>query len=127
MITELAFDINRVTFCLAPDDLMKLDIVPEQKLEPVSHRADQQPALTYLAGLGRYSNPDEIVFDPFAGLFTVPYMAVKLGRRGWGNELNPLYWENGVKYCRDAEMQRSMPSLFDDVVTADAYELEAVA
>lgn len=55
MITELAFDINRVTFCLPTEDLMKLDIVPEQKLEPVSHRADQQPALTYLAGLGRSS------------------------------------------------------------------------
>jgi len=75
----------------------------------------------------RYSNPDEIVFDPFAGLFTVPYMAVKLSRRGWGNELNPLYWENGVKYCRDAEMQRSMPTLFDEVPTEDAYELEEVA
>lgn len=76
----------------------------------------------------RYSNPDEVIFDPFAGLFTVPYMAVKLGRRGWGNELNPLYWENGVKYCRDAEMQRSMPTLFDDVEpTEDVYELDEVA
>jgi hypothetical protein len=62
-----------------------------------------------------------LVFDPFAGTVHGPYMAVKLGRRGWGNELNPLYWENGVKYCRDAEMQRSMPTLFDDVDDTDAY------
>lgn len=73
----------------------------------------------------RYSNPDELVFDPFAGLFTVPYMAIKMGRRGWGNELNPLYWENGVKYCRDAEMERNMPTLFDDAPSAsDAFVLE---
>ena len=73
----------------------------------------------------RYSNPDELIYDPFAGLHTVPYMAIKLGRRGLGCELNPLYWENGVKYCRDAEVQRSMPTLFDDV--ADVFEMEVSA
>lgn len=69
----------------------------------------------------RYSNPGELVLDMFAGLHTVPYMAVKLGRCGHGIELNPDYWRNGVKYCEDAETQRSTPSLFDAVAT----ELEA--
>lgn len=62
----------------------------------------------------RYSNPGELIFDPFAGLHTVPYMAVKLGRCGLGTELNSLYWENGVKYCQEAEIERATPKLFEE-------------
>jgi DNA modification methylase len=74
----------------------------------------------------RYSNPDEVIFDPFGGLHTVPYMAVKLGRSGIGCELNPLYWAAGVKYCQEVEIQRSTPSLFDDQPeeTVEVFELE---
>lgn len=60
----------------------------------------------------RYSNPAEIVFDPFHGLGTVSYMALKLGRKGLGVELNPLYWESSVKYLRETEAQVSAPTLF---------------
>jgi DNA modification methylase len=34
------------------------------------------------------SEPGELVFDPFAGIGTVPYCALKLGRRGAGVELS---------------------------------------
>lgn len=61
----------------------------------------------------RYSNPGELVFDPFGGLMTVPYRAVKMGRMGYGVELNPDYWRDGVKYCRAAEQDVTAPSLFD--------------
>jgi hypothetical protein len=44
---------------------------------------------------------------------TVPYRAIKLGRRGMGVELNSDYWEWGCKYLEDAEAERSAPSLFD--------------
>ncbi|WP_252234334.1 DNA methyltransferase, partial [Clostridium sp. CMCC3676] len=37
-----------------------------------------------------YSNPGDLVLDPFGGLMTVPVRALKLGRRGYGIELNPL-------------------------------------
>ena len=60
----------------------------------------------------RYSNPGELVFDPFGGLMTVPYRAVKMGRMGYGVELNPDYWRDGVKYCRAAEQDVTAPSLF---------------
>lgn len=60
-----------------------------------------------------YSNEGELVFDPFAGLFTVPVRAVKLGRRGYGVELNSEYWDDGVRYCRLAEIERASPTLFD--------------
>lgn len=61
----------------------------------------------------RYSNEGELILDPFGGLHTVPYQAIKLGRRGYGVELNPVYWEAGVRYCEEAEIKRSSPSLFD--------------
>jgi DNA modification methylase len=61
----------------------------------------------------RYTNPGEIVFDPFAGLMTVPYRAIKLGRYGRGSELNPDYFKDGVRYLREAELQVDAPSLFD--------------
>lgn len=25
----------------------------------------------------------------------------------------PIYWQNGVKYCQEAEVKRSAPTLFD--------------
>jgi DNA modification methylase len=57
--------------------------------------------------------PGETVFDPFAGLGTVPYCAVKLGRKGRGHELNPRYHGDAAGYCRAAEREASVPTLFD--------------
>lgn len=65
-----------------------------------------------------YSNPDELVFDPFAGLGTVPYRAMLLGRRGAGVELDPKSFKDAVHYCREAEAERATPSLFD-LIEAD--------
>ena len=61
----------------------------------------------------RYSNPGELVYDPFCGLGTVPYRAILKGRRGGGSELNPGYFMDQVHYLRSAEREVSMPSLFD--------------
>jgi hypothetical protein len=61
----------------------------------------------------RYSNPGEMVYDPFCGLGTVPYRAILKGRRGGGSELNPAYFMDQVHYLRSAEREFSMPSLFD--------------
>jgi DNA modification methylase len=61
----------------------------------------------------RYSNPGELVLDPFSGLMTVPYIAIKLGRLGYGIELNPDYFQDGVKYLQAIERDREAPTLFD--------------
>ncbi len=61
----------------------------------------------------RYSNPGELVLDPFGGLFTVPMKAIEMGRRAYGIELSTEYFGFGVRYCRDAEAKRAAPSLFD--------------
>ena len=63
--------------------------------------------------INRYSNGGDIVFDPFGGLATVPMMAVRMGRYGWGCELNPGYYADGVAYLRGEETDIEQPSLFD--------------
>jgi DNA modification methylase len=61
----------------------------------------------------QFSEPGELVFDPFAGLGTVPLRALKLGRRGLGCELSRPYWLDGQWYLRAAEREMATPSLFD--------------
>jgi DNA modification methylase len=61
----------------------------------------------------RFSNPGELVLDPFAGLFTVTYMAIKLGRRGYGIELNRESFQDGLRYPREIERDVDAPTLFD--------------
>lgn len=61
----------------------------------------------------RYSNPGEIILDPFSGIGTVPYCAIHKGRIGWGVELSHDYWRSGVGYCEQAEREHCMPTLFD--------------
>lgn len=61
----------------------------------------------------RYSNPGDEVYDPFAGLFTVPLRAIALGRRGVGTELGGNYFADGVRYLRAAEEKAATPTLFD--------------
>lgn len=63
--------------------------------------------------INRYSNPGEVVFDPFGGIMTVPYVAVKMGRDGWANELNADYFRDGLGYLREADAARDVPTLFD--------------
>ena len=63
--------------------------------------------------INRYSNKGELILDPFGGLMTVPMIAVEMGRRGYGIELNPDYFRDGVGYLRAAEDEISTPTLFD--------------
>ena len=63
--------------------------------------------------INRYSNEDDVVYDPFGGLMTVPMTAIKMGRYGKGCELNPDYFRDGVGYCQSAEEEIDTPTLFD--------------
>lgn len=62
--------------------------------------------------INRFTNKGELVFDPFGGLFTVPYRAIKLGRKGRAVELNPSYYADGLKHLKAMEGEVLMPSLF---------------
>lgn len=61
----------------------------------------------------RFTNPGELVFDPFGGIFTVPVRAVKLKRRAKAVELNSDYFRDGLRYLRTAEQEARSPTLFD--------------
>lgn len=63
--------------------------------------------------INRYSNPGEVVLDPFGGLMTVPMTAVKMNRMGYGIELNPDYFRDGVGYLQASENKIDEPTLFD--------------
>jgi DNA modification methylase len=60
-----------------------------------------------------YTNPGELVYDPFAGIGSTLYEAVKAGRQGVGSELKPEYWRLSQRYLREAEMLRGQPTLYD--------------
>ena len=61
----------------------------------------------------QFSNEGDTVYDPFAGLGTVPYRAVLQGRRGVGCELNPAYFMDAANYLHAAEIKMQTPTLFD--------------
>ena len=60
------------------------------------------------------------MLDPFAGLFTVPVIAMKLDRIAFGIELNPEYYQAGVRYCEQIQQEKMMPTLFDYLETVKA-------
>lgn len=62
-----------------------------------------------------YSNPGEIVLDPFAGIFSTPYVAVKHNRQAIGCELVPRYYHRGVKnmHIIDRENRQQQNTLFN--------------
>lgn len=53
-----------------------------------------------------YSNPGEIVFSPFAGIGSELYTALLLGRRAYGVELKPEYYEVALRNCERAIRKR---------------------
>lgn len=63
--------------------------------------------------INRFSNPGDIVFDPFGGLFSVPYMALQMGRKTIAIELNSEYYKDGLFYVKSMHDQMNMPTLFD--------------
>jgi hypothetical protein len=74
--------------------------------------------------IAQFSQPGELVFDPFGGLMTVPFRAIKAGRRALAVELNAGYFRDGLAYVDAAARERSMPSLFD-LLDAEAQEVAA--
>lgn len=72
--------------------------------------------------IAQFSNPGDVVFDPFGGLGTVPYRAIKAGRYGYMTELSAPYFADAVGYLAAMEREMSIPTLFDFM---DAEELQA--
>jgi hypothetical protein len=69
--------------------------------------------------IARLSNVGDIVLDPFGGLMTVPYRAIKLQRFGVGIELSESYFDDGAYYCAQAVEEKRQMTLFDILDAAD--------
>lgn len=63
--------------------------------------------------INRYSNPGDLVLDPFGGLGTVALEAIKAGRRGYTVELNCDYFRDAVGYLQEHDRKNDNFSLFD--------------
>jgi hypothetical protein len=68
----------------------------------------------------RYSNKGDRVYDPFGGIGTVPLRALKLGRKGYGVELNNQSFVDAVGYLKAYDACKNIPTLFD-------FEMEEAA
>lgn len=62
-----------------------------------------------------WSNPGDLVLSPFAGIGSEGYEAVRLGRRYFGVELKPSYYDVAVKNLRTATQKRTQGTLFSEV------------
>lgn len=60
-----------------------------------------------------YSNPGDVIADPFNGLGTTGVSAIKKGRRYFGTELNATYCKHAAFYLKAAEYKKNVPTLFD--------------
>lgn len=72
--------------------------------------------------INRYSNPGDVVYDPFGGIGTVPLVALKMGRKGRMSELNGDYFRDAVGYLREQENKEETISLFDLMAEVDNKE-----
>ena len=66
-----------------------------------------------------YSNPDEIVFTPFAGIGSEMYEALRAGRRAYGCEIKPEYQAACRRNCERAE-RALRPEVSEPLFAAEA-------
>lgn len=61
----------------------------------------------------RFTNENDLVDDPFGGLFSTAYVCMKKNRKAISAELNPNYYDDGLFYLKAQEYKMSVPTLFD--------------
>lgn len=60
-----------------------------------------------------WTNPGDVVFSPFAGIGSEPYVAMGMGRKAVGIELKESYFRVACKNLREMEQSKSQATLFD--------------
>lgn len=63
-------------------------------------------------GIELWSNPNDVVLSPFAGIGSEIYVAVKMGRRAVGIELKESYYRQAVLNVRRASEEATQETLF---------------
>lgn len=56
-----------------------------------------------------WTNPNDLILDPFAGIGSTGYEAIKAGRRFLGFELKESYYTQAVKNLKSAEKELAKP------------------
>lgn len=64
-----------------------------------------------------WSNPGDIIFDPFTGIGSTGYEALTLNRKFIGIELKESYYHQAIKNLQAAESQANVGSLFTTAYT----------
>ena len=64
-------------------------------------------------GIDLWTNPGDVVLDPFDGIGSTGYVAIKRGRKHIGCELKPSYFRQAVENCKTADAEGRTASLFD--------------
>ena len=92
-----------------PSDTLQRTSAKEQKDE--KHMTPTQLSV-WERCIELWTNPDDIVFTPFAGIGSEVYQALKMGRRGLGIELKESYYNQAVANCKGVESMAKVKKLF---------------
>jgi DNA modification methylase len=60
-----------------------------------------------------WTNPGDLILDPFTGIGSTGHVAIQRGRRFVGTELKESYYKQAVANCRAAVEKAHEPTLFD--------------
>ena len=64
-----------------------------------------------------WTNPGDIVYDPFGGIGSTSYVALQLGRRAIASELKESYYKQMVANCAQAQVnQDSVQTVGDGIL-----------
>lgn len=66
-------------------------------------------------GIELWTNPNDVVFDPFMGIGSTQYIALKNNRKGLGFELKKSYYSQAVLNCKNAVKQKKQRTIFEEV------------
>ena len=106
-----------------------MDINPSNTLQKNSARDEKDEkhiCLLQLEVIQRalelWTNPNDIVLDPFNGIGSSVYQSLKMGRRGIGVELKDSYFQQSVLNCKNIvkeleEKERNQEITMDDYIS----------
>ncbi|MEF2979066.1 DNA methyltransferase [Subtercola sp. YIM 133946] len=95
-------------------DINRLDTLnSEQRRRDVENHICPFPLDIPRRLIEEWSNPGELIYDPFGGIGSTALCAVEAGRRAYSSELNPASVADSLVYLRRHDNRQSIPSLFD--------------
>jgi len=66
-----------------------------------------------------WSSPGDTVLDPFNGIGSSGYQALRFSRKYIGIELKRSYFDTAIKNLQRAEQEKQIPTLFDSIATEE--------